>query len=430
MAPADRAANRTPRIDIDLRRAETQNCPYAAYDRLREEAPVWQDPNTGYFVISRYVILKEVLLDTERFSNVPDPEKMFVTPERTELLRNLYEKKGWYPAPNLAKRDDPNHRQMRKLFEQAYRASRIKQMEPFVREVSERLVDDFIDRGRCDWVREFAIPLPLIVIIHQVGAREEDMWRIKGWTDAYVQRLSLMHGDETDVWATEKEIEMQHYFQPIFERLREEPDDTLLSHLVNTEIPEWGRTLNDNELHAEMMTDTFVGGAETTTNALSGGILLLIQNPDAWCRLKAEPDRYLRTFVEEVLRLESPVQFLFRFATRDLELCGVRIPKGSRIMAGYGAANRDERQFPEPARLDLERANAASHLAFGSGTHHCLGASLARRELHCGFQAFIDRVDDFRLAPEQGELSYAPHMFLRALTELHIELEAKPRRPA
>ena len=146
MTAADRVPERAHALDIDLRRAETQGCPYAAYDKLREEAPVWRDPNTGYFVISRYEILKEVLLDTERFSNVPDPEQMFVTQERTELLRNLYEKKGWYPAPNLAKRDDPNHRQMRKLFEQAYRASRIKQMEPFVREVSERLVDDFIDR--------------------------------------------------------------------------------------------------------------------------------------------------------------------------------------------------------------------------------------------------------------------------------------------
>lgn len=426
MTAADRVGKAAPEIDVDLRRAETQTCPYAAYDTLREDAPVWHDPKTDFFVITRYDVLKEVLLDTERFSNVPDPERMFVTQERTELLRNLYERKGWYPAPNLAKRDDPNHRQMRKLFEQAYRASRIKQMEPFVREVSERLVGAFIDRGRCEWVRELAVPLPLIVIIHQVGAREEDMWRIKAWTDAYVQRLSLMYGDEKDLWATEMEIEMQHYFQPIFERLRKEPDDTLLSHLVNTEIPEWGRTLNDNELHAEMMTDTFVGGAETTTNALSGGILLLLQHPEAWRRLKSDPDKYLRTFVEEVLRLESPVQFLFRFATQDVELCGVPIPRGSRIMAGYGAANRDDRHFPQPERLDLERANAASHLAFGSGTHYCLGASLARRELYCGFRAFIDRVDDFRLAPEQGELSYAPHMFLRALKELHIEFDAKP----
>ena len=108
------------------------------------------------------------------------------------------------------------------------------------------------------------MPLPLIVIGKQMGAPEEDIWRIKAWTDAWVQRLGMMQTEEEMVWSTEQEIEAQHYFQPIFERLRREPDDTLLSDLVNTEIPEWGRPLNDNELHAEMMADTFVGGSETT----------------------------------------------------------------------------------------------------------------------------------------------------------------------
>ena len=161
-------------------------------------------------------------------------------------------------------------------------------------------------------MRQFAVPLPLVIIGVQMGANPDDIWRIKAWTDAWVQRLGLMQTSEQVVWSTEMEIEAQHYFQPIFERLRAEPDDTLLSDLVNTPIPEWGRCLTDEELHAEMMADTFVGGSETTTNALSGGVRLLIEHPDQWDRLKSDPERYLPALVEEVLRLEAPVQRLTR----------------------------------------------------------------------------------------------------------------------
>jgi cytochrome P450 len=140
----------------------------------------------------------------------------------------------------------------------------------------------------------------------------------------------------------------------------------------------------------------------------------------AWATLKSDPDTFLRTFIEEVLRLESPVQALFRVARRDIEMHGVTIPAGAVINTRYAAANRDERHFPDPEKLDLTRRNAASHLAFGSGVHHCLGAPLARRELYWGFRAFIDRVEDFELAPERNTLRHAPNFALRALKELHI----------
>ncbi len=139
------------------------------------------------------------------------------------------------------------------------------------------------------------------------------------------------------------------------------------------------RPLNDNELHAEMMADTFVGGSETTTNAIAYGVKLLIENPDVWAQLKADPDKHLRTFIEEVLRLESPVEGLFRWASRDFELHGVTIPKGSMLNVRYAAANRDGEQFECPEKLDLSRDKPGRHLAFGSGIHHCLGAPLARR---------------------------------------------------
>ena len=396
--------------DINFLDANIQNCPYPSYERLRNEAPVWQDPLTGFFVITRFEDLRAVLLDTETFSSSNyGGGTATVHSDRAARMRALYEEKGWLPAPTLAGRDDPNHKQMRAMFNEAFRPARINAMDSFVEEVAYRLVDEFIDDGKCDWVKQLSIPLPLIVIGKQVGVPEEDIWQIKQWTDAWVQRLGMM------------EIEAQHYFQPIFERLRKEPDDTLLSDMVNRVIPEWDRPLNDNELHAEMMADTFVGGSETTTNALSAGVMLLIQNPTSWDMLKSDPDKYLKTFIEVVLRLEGPVLGLFRYVAKDTELHGVKIPKGAMINTRYAAANRDEREFERPDQLDLERKKPGRHLAFGSGIHHCLGAPLARREMWWGFKALIDRVDEMSFVPGANDFSIAPNFALRALKELHIE---------
>lgn len=425
-APTKGLDDRLPLNDINFFDPAISECPYPAYAVLLDEAPVWRDPITGMYVITRYDDIRGLLLDTERYSNAgrrnrsQRPEDI----ERAKRVMALYQEKGWVPAPTLAGRDDPEHRQMRALFDHAFRPAKIKLLDPFVEALAHRLIDGFVDEGRCDWVRQFAVPLPLIVIGHQMGAPEEDIWRIKAWTDAWVQRLGMMQTEEEAIWSTEMEIEAQHYFQPIFERLRREPDDTLLSDIVNTEVAAWGRTLTDEELHAEMMADTFVGGSETSTNALSAGIMLLAQHPDAWRRLKEDPAQLLPTFVEEVLRLEGPVQGLFRVTTVDIELHGVTIPAGSIINVRYAAANRDERHFACPAELDLGRDNARSHLAFGAGTHFCLGAPLARRELLLGFQAFVERIDDLWLIEGANDFRHAPNFCLRALKELHIGFTA------
>ena len=221
-------------------------------------------------------------------------------------------------------------------------------------------------------------------------------------------------------WSTEQEIEAQHYFQPIFERLRREPDDTLLSDLVNTVIPEWGRTLTDEELHAEMMADTFVGGSETTTNAIAEGVRLLIEHPLAWDQVCADPDTYVPRLVEEVLRLESPVQGLFRSTVVDVEMHGTVIPAGSVINIRFGSANRDAEQFERPAEFDLDRSNMKSHIAFGFGTHHCLGAPLARRELTISFRALAERVERMWFIDGANDFRHHPNFVLRALRELHI----------
>lgn len=416
--------------DINFLDHGLQNCPYHAYQLLRDEAPVWVDPVTGFYVVTRFEDLRKILLDKERFSNDmrggQGSSRERMDADRADRMFRLYREKGWVPGATLAGRDDPNHKQMRAMFDEAFNPKKINAMDPFVRDSAYKLIDDFIDDGYCDWVKQLAVPLPLIVIGQQMGVPEKDIWQIKAWTDAWVQRLGMMQTEDEEKWSVEMEIEAQHYFQPIFERLRLEPDDTLLSDMVNRVIPEWGRPLTDNELHAEMMADTFVGGSETTTNAIAYGVKLLIENPHVWEKLKSDPDKYLRTFCEEVVRLEGPVQGLFRMTTEDVDLHGTTIPKGAMVNIRYAAANRDEREFDCPAELDLDREKPGKHLGFGSGTHHCLGAPLARRELFWAFRALIDRVDEMRFADGENTFECARNFSLRALQALHIEFTAVP----
>jgi cytochrome P450 len=410
--------------DVNLFDVETQQCPYDAYRELRDDAPVYKQPGTDIYVVTRYDDVRRILLDPETFpSGSKDTDFRMKTGniERQKAVADRFRAGGWIPEPTLASRDDPNHKQMRAMFNAAFRAGKIKEMDPAVRHLAYQLIDDFIDDGSCNWVQQFAVPLPLYIIGEQMGARREDMWKIKRWTDAFFHRISMMLDEESELEMVDREIEGQHYFQPIFEELRESPNESLLSDLVNSVIEEWGRPLNDNELHAEMMADTFVGGSETTTNALAAGMKLLIENKDIWAQLKSDPETNVKKFVEEVLRLESPVQSLMRFASRDLEFHGVTIPNGSLINVRYAAANRDNRHFENPDQIDLNRKNGGSHMAFGSGVHHCLGSPLARRELIWGFTAVVDRFEDMWFADTKNDFAVHPHFLLRSLKELHIE---------
>ena len=416
----------------------TNDCPYHAYERLREDAPIWQDPVTGMFVMTRFADIKKVLVDVEVFTNAvgsaagmtekalkpTDPEELAKHEQMLEeekILAQMYVDKGWTPTATLDAYDEPQHMELRRLFDKAFRPGRIKQLDPFVEELTNDLFDAFVGAGHCEWVEALAIPLPLYVIGKQMGVPAADMPQIKKWTDAWIQRMGLQQSFEERVWSAEQEIEAQHYFQPIFERLRVTPEDTLLSDLVNTEIPEWGRPLNDNELHSEMMADLFVGGSETTTNALSGGMRMLCEQPDVWAQLKSDPEKYIPVFIEEVLRLEGPVQGLLRELSQDVEMHGVHMPAGSIVNLRFASANRDGDEFVDPEKLDLERERPKAHLGYGFGSHFCLGAPLARRELYWGFKILTERIDEVRFAEGKNDFSYHPNYFLRALKELHIE---------
>lgn len=423
--------------DVNFFDPEINDCPYPAYSLLRDEAPIWQDPHTGMFVMTRFADIRAALADVETFTNAvgsaagmtekavkpTDPEearKAEQAAEEEKILQQLYIDKGWPPVATLDALDPPLHMELRRMFEHAFRPGRIKELDPFVEELTNDLFDAFIADGECEWVESLAIPLPLYVIGKQMGVPKEDMPQIKAWTDAWVQRLGLMQTFEERLWSAEREIEAQHYFQKIFDRLREQPEDTLLSDLVNKEIPEWGRTLSDAELHSEMMADFFVGGSETTTNALAAGVRMLIEQPTVWDQLKSDPDHFLPTFIEEVVRLEGPVQGLLREVAVDTEMHGVMMPAGSVVNLRFAAANRDDEAFECPTELKLDRERPKGHIGYGFGSHFCLGAPLARRELHFGFKVLLERVDELWFLEGRNDFRYHPNYFLRALKELHI----------
>ena len=172
-------------------------------------------------MVTQFEDLRGLLLDTEHYSNGANSNgREAIDSERALRMRALYEEKGWIPAPTLAGRDDPNHKQMRAMFNEAFRPARIKEMEPLVEGTARKLIAAFIDDGYCDWMQQFAVPMPLIIIGAQMGAPEEDIWRIKAWTDAWVQRLGMMQTEEEELWSVEMEIEAQNYFQVIFDKLR------------------------------------------------------------------------------------------------------------------------------------------------------------------------------------------------------------------
>jgi cytochrome P450 len=394
------------------------------------------------WTLTRYEDIRAALLDPERFTNrignsagatekgvrPEDEEKAQQLMEAAAIdsqIQKLYEDKGWPTCPTLSGRDEPEHMQLRRLFDFAFRPARVRDLDPFVEELSNKLFDAFVGEGRCEWVGALAIPLPLYVIGRQMGVPEEDMPQIKAWTDAWVARLGLMQTPEERVWSAEQEIEAQHYFQDKYEAVRKEPNDSLLSDLVNNQVKEWGRKLTDNELHSEMMADLFVGGAETTTNALSGGVMLLIRNPDIWEKVKRDTDRYLEPFIEEVLRLESPVQCLLRETSVDIDMHGVTIPAGAIVGIRFAAANRDERRYDNPTDFNLDRKQPRSHLAFGLGTHHCLGAPLARRELYYGFKVLFERFENMWFIEGENDFHYQPNYFLRSLKHLNIGFTLK-----
>lgn len=404
--------------DFDFFDPAVAEDPYAFYAALRREAPVHRVPGLGFFVVSRYDDVVEALRQPERFSNrFGQAMQARMGGPRREIVE-IWEK-GWPPVDTLLTNDPPSHARYRALVNKAFSARRVSAIEPKVRGIAADLVDGFAGAGRVDLVAAFAVPLPLTVIADELGVPREDLPRFKRWSDDSVAPLGQMITPAREIACAESIVEFQHYFFGKLEERRVAPRDDLLSDLVQARV-DGERPLDTGEM-LSILQQLLVAGNETTTNLIASAMLLLLDHPEQMARVRATPS-LVSNLVEEALRLEAPVQGMWRVAMEDTEIAGVAIPKGSFLMLRYGAANRDEGRFPDPDAFDVGRENARAHLSFGLGIHFCVGAALARKEAVIAFETLFSRFRSIRLAPG-NDLRHTPSILLRGLEKLVIELE-------
>jgi cytochrome P450 len=289
------------------------------------------------------------------------------------------------------------------------------------------LIDSFIERRECDFIREFTTPLPVFVIADQLGVPRKDLKDFKHWSDSFARRLSQLATPEEQVEDAQNIVAFQFYFAKMIDERRKNPRDDIISDLVITEIedPDTGeiRPLNMEELQS-VLQQLMVAGNETTTSAITGGMVSLINNPAQMKALQADPGK-IPNAVEEILRMESPSAGMWRVVKKDSEFHGVKIPKDSLVMLRYHAANRDRQQFSDPNDIHIDRDNADDHIAFGQGIHFCPGAMLARKEMNVAFAALLSRLDNIQLVEEKCDLGYWPNIVLRGLKELHIRFDKR-----
>lgn len=410
--------------DFNFFDEDVLNCPYEFYEVLQDQAPVYQLPGTNIFMISRHADIKQLLKNTRVYSN--NFNELLKGPEPAPEVTAIYAR-AWQPVDTMITADPPRHKTYRSLVNKVFSAKRVNAMESYMETIVHELIDNFIERGECDFIREFTTPLPVYVIADQLGVPRQDLRDFKRWSDAFARRLSQMATAEEQVEDAENIVAFQFYFADIIAERRQHPRDDMISDLVNTTIedPDSGevRPLNMEELQS-LLQQLMVAGNETTTSAITGGMLSLTQNPEQLAALQEDPDR-IANAVEEILRMESPSAGMWRVVKEDSIVHGVRIPKDSLLMLRYHAANRDHAVFETPNTIDIERSNADEHIAFGQGIHYCPGAMLARKEMNVAFKALLARMSNFQLVEGKCDLDYWPNIVLRGLKELHIRFDKR-----
>ena len=405
-----------------------QSCPYPLYGRLRAEQPVYRMPETGFYVVTRYDDVRRVLQDTENFSNAGPRPSGELQGGTMAIHHRMLAERGWTPVDTLQRSDPPAHTRYRKLVNRVFTPRRVNnELLPRIESVTRELIDSFIERGSCEFVGEFAILLPGLVMTEQMGLDRSQVTTFREWVDALLAPKMYPLSEAEMVAVTELALTAQHHFAAVIEERRRQPTEDLISALANSHVEGGEEPLTMNELQ-DLLHQLIAGGFETTATAIAHGMWLLLRNPDQMELLRSDLDRYLQGFVEETLRIESPAQGLTRRTTRDVELAGTVIPEGSVVIVRYGAANHDESHFADPERFDITRDNLSTHLAFGKGAHFCVGAALARAEIASAFRALLTRLDDIRLARPLPNPPHRPNLLLMAFKEMYLEF--RPADPA
>lgn len=415
-------------IDIDFSHAAawTQEMPERTR-WIRENKPVYWSEKTGSYIISRYEDVVHVSKNHELFCSGEG-----VIPGKLS------------PKIGLIDEDEPRHTEMRSLINRGFTPRMVRQWEEIFQQITNEAIDTIAAKGECDFVKDIAVPLPLLLIAEMIGIRKEDRDRFHQWSDAMISAVGNLDQPEVVAASGKAAMEYMTYITEIIEDRRKEPKEDLISILVQakddgfliehegndsateqafaqagSEKADEHRSMNNDEL-IKMSILLMVAGNETTRNGLSGGMQLLIENPEARQRLIDDPS-LIPAAIEEMLRLVSPVLSFQRTATQDTEIRGVAIKQGERVLMLYGSANRDVEQFENPDVFDIDRN--PHHLAFGIGNHFCMGANLARMEMRVALAELLKRTPDMRYAaegPEFGESALVrnvKHMYLQFTPE-------------
>jgi len=411
-------------VDFNFFDEEVLNCPYEFYKTLQEQAPVYNLPDTNIFMVTRYADIKQLLKDTETYSN--DFNHLLKGPEPAPEVTEIYAK-AWQPVDTLITADPPKHRTYRTLVNKVFNRKRVEAMSDYMEKIVHELIDNFIEKGECDFVHEFTMPLPVYVIADQLGVPREDLKDFKTWSDSFARRLSQMATPEEEIEDAENIVAFQFYMAKMIDKRRKEPKDDMITDLVNTVIHD-EETGEDRDLTMEelqnLLQQLMVAGNETTTSAITSGMVSLIERPEQLKALQDDPSK-IPNAVEEILRMESPSAGMWRVVKKDSEVHGVKIPKDSLLMLRYHAANRDRELFEHPNDINIERENADDHIAFGQGIHFCPGALLARKEMNIAFKALFDRLTNFQIVEDKSDLDFWPNIVLRGRKGLYLEFEKR-----
>jgi cytochrome P450 len=405
--------------DLDPFAPDVLQEPHEFFAALRREAPLYRLPNGAYYLISRYRDVRDAAMNTEVYSSNLVAVMMQGQLDRPELLSLPGGGTGAVDA--LAIADPPVHARQRKLSNKAFSMRRVAALEPAIRALAESLVGAILPLSgarwsSADWMREVAVPLPMIMIAGLIGLPRDDIPQLKRWSDAAVALLSGVNTPAQLAEHARQVSELIAYFSRCVDDAGLAPKDDVLGDLVRA--TEGSEALTRNEV-ISILLQVLTAGNESTTSLIGSALRLLLENPDIEARIRADR-ALLDPFIEEVLRLESPFHGHFRLVRRDTEVAGAPLPQGSRVMLLWGAANRDGDEFPNPDAIDLARRNAKAHLGFGLGIHHCIGAALARLETRVTLETLFTRTSALRRA--DAKIAYVQSLLVRCPVALPIEL--------
>ena len=399
-----------------------QLCPFAAYSRLRDEAPVFRDPVTRHWIVTRFEDVKAIASDWERFSNANNEfEAGRQGAPGQDAIRKLYEEHDYVPVRTLIGTDPPIHRWHRAAVNTAFSTPRVRAMDSYIEQMVNEAIDRFAAKGETDFVAEFAIPLPMSVIADQLGVPRDMSDTFKRWSDAMMTAANVGNPPDVQLDAARTILEMREFLLAEIRKLYVTPRDCILSDIASA-VGEDGALLPEPE-RLTIASQILVAGNETTTSTLGHAMLRMISSPGLEDKLRAEPS-LIPPFVEECLRLDAPLQGLVRRATQDVELHGMTIRANDIVLLRWGAANRDERRFACPDTLDLSRADPRGHMTFGHGIHFCPGRELARAEVKIAFQQLLKRLKNFRLAEGDDNVQFQPSYIAYGPSRVHIRFDA------